>query len=203
MKTKFETNFEFTKVGGNYIYARVIVASAGDIMPEEERFTGRENSIFTEDARRGIQELISKYAELESSKYSAIDTPSNLDDFIGTRTLLRAVYILVSEKITDEKLIVDIEHFFNIESIPKTKKEREPLVKEIGNIVVRLVKELSANGLIDLKGNSFAGSYPFGEMLRFKLIEKGIDIEEINPYERAILRIMEKNRMELISNGNK
>ena len=56
---------------------------------------------------------------------------------------------------------------------------------------------------IDLKGNSFAGSYPFGEMLRFRWSEKGMDIEEINPYERAILRIMEKNRMELISNGNK
>lgn len=162
-------------------------------MIDEERFTGTEKSPFTEDARQGIRELINVLTEAEEDVIRPKDTASVRNTYIALRSSFRKVHLLVSEKIADVSLNEAIERWIWTENVVESSEKRTKAVKEAGVLVTKLIKELSASGLIDLKGSSFAGSYPFKDLVIKQVQKKDIDIEELSDYDVELLNELKEH----------
>lgn len=160
-------------------------------MDGSEQFSGTEKSVFTEIAKDGIQELIESLAKAEDD---IINPKGNkTSSYVELRSTLRKVYLLTSEKITDPTLKKDIETWLWKE-VSAGKEHRKEDIVYISKLIVKFLAELSAIGLIDLRGGSYNGSYPFVELANEQALSNGIELDNLSEYDQAILKIILSNR---------
>lgn len=173
---------------------------------EFEQFDGREKSVFAEMIKSGVRDLIDDLVKTETEFFSKDNTQEDIENYTALRNSFRKCHLLVSEKIQNDELKKRINNWIWEDKSAGAKKTRKDSIKEAGELVEEFLAELSIIGLIDLKGGSYAGAYPFTDMLIGKITPpdgQGLDMDNFSVFDKALLKtiIRYKERMSEASKG--
>lgn len=149
-----------------------------------DEFIGHEKSEFGDLAKSSINNLMISFSIVESE----VSNPRNKKDFIDLyldfRISFRHCYLLTYGKVKDEDLINNVNKLFK-KVIPTDKDERIKLLEEAMILVSDWIDTLTAIGLIDLKGNSFNGSYPFEDIIYENMAQ--LNLENLSDLDKLVV----------------
>ena len=155
-----------------------------------ERFDGREHSVFADMAKGLIRDLIYDLADAEEEIIAGKNSAGEDKKYYQLRKTFRACYILMADKMQDTELKKDIKDWIWFKPA-NDMKARRGSIESASKLIEMFFKDLAEVGLIDLKGGSYAGAYPFCDML-IGNSPMETEVSNLSDFDKALLETVKR-----------
>lgn len=155
-------------------------------LPEKE-FSGTEKSMFMEEVRKTIVDLMEVLVKTEAELITSENTRNEVNNYLRLRSYFRNLILLTGHKIDDSDFLKKCKAW-TATPVKTDKEERSKDVTLAGELIESYFGRLTDIGIIDIHGNSFSNKYPFAEIVYENI--GIIDSDYLSEFDQGIIEFI-------------